>query len=243
MLRKFVIIGIIVVLLIAGAFYFGVTEVWEDGAPPAQVTVRLTDPSSGNEWEGTVNVNEGTIGTLTGSRTSLQPATITAELIGVEPGADYELEFIVDFQAELAPDAPPGLELFGDVSIRGHHDAPARFFYNSAIYGTPTDNTQIYPNEIEDIPLAANQTGRASFIKTSNLHFDEMRNTVPNTNTKIPGQYIDNSIWPITITTGTAYAGTDAYWGQTTVVLTLVVDTSGNINILVTDVGVTASEV
>lgn len=243
MVNRIVVIAVIAIVVIAGIFIFGVTEAWEEGAPPAQITVRLRDPSTGNEWEGTIDVNEGTIGTITGRKTSLRPADITAQLIGVEPTTEYELEFIVDFQAELTTQAPEGLELFGDVSIRGHRDAPDKFFYNSIIYGDPTDNTELYPNEIKDITLGANYTGQASFIKASNLHFDKMYIKGDNSNRKITGQYIDQSVWPVTITTASAFAGTDAFWGQTTVVVTLTVDPIGNINITVTDVGVVASEV
>ena len=212
-----------------------------EGSPAMSIQVILGEADGNGAISGEVTTDRTVEQSIWGKAVPL--TTYTADIIGIEPNTQYELEFIITFQGDLPEGAPTGLELFGDVSIRGHHEPPSRFFYNSIIYGDPTDTSQLYPNSVNDIILDSDYKGTASFSKADNLHFDKMYDVVPNTNTKIPGIYIDNSIWSVTITTGTSYAGTDAYWGQTTAVITLNVNAEGNVDITLTDVTFTAGEV
>jgi len=214
---------ILLVVLVFGALIFASYEfgVIPSDEPPITATVILRNPLTGQQASGEVSNENG----------AAAATAIGATLFGVEMNQHYEVEFIVDYNATPDTGTP---DLFGDVEMFGsvEYQETGHSFYN---YGKDTASFNV-----EDTPLTApDYEGTASFTKP-NAYWDSVYDgsTIEN----LRGAHLDGSVWIVTITTSTAYAGTNAYYGQIEATITLDVDTDGNVNINLGDVDMTATE-
>lgn len=235
--RNIIILAIVVISLIVGMMC--VTQVgWaQDGAPEATITVVIKEAGTDNAWSADVDTDKSLMEAVIGDDVSMQPlTTLTADIIGVEPGTQYEVEFWVSFEGDLPADAPADLPMYADVSMFGSNVLENINFKHLT--------TGVQFHTVEDMSLSPpDYAGTAAFTKADGKYWDSVIEVETNGATfPLLGSYLDGSEWVCEITTSSGYAGTDAYWGTTIVTITLNVDNAGNVNITVTDVDMTATE-